>query len=191
MKQFLICDDDSVEIPVAKVRDLHSFHLQHATTASYQKPMQPLQFLENLNDAYEYAVSFRQNHPGYDCFVTDVGSLIDISKAIGNVFTGYPPVGGILARAANDVSRMRGKLCNVVANLHSTFHVGSRNSDWGDESAKRIIDLNGDLVGSTNFSSSYLLQQTKSMLRKSPHRLGIMKCPLMKFSLSQSRKCFW
>lgn len=174
---------------MAKVKDVSSFHLQHAHEAQYSKPLTSLHSLTNLNLAYEYTLSFQQNHPGYDFMVLDTMALLDVSKSVGNVFTGYPPVGSVLTRAVNDLARVRSKPCKVITNMHSTFHVGSRNSDWGDVEAKEIINRNGDLVGSRNFTWSYLTPESKSMLRKHQSKLGMMKCSILKYS--DRNHCFW
>ena len=180
-----------MEIPVAKVKDLSSFHLQHATESSFSKPKLSLSHLNNIQLAYDYTLSFKQYHPGYDCVVLDTQALVDISKSVGNTFTAYPPVGNVLVRAVNDLARARGKNCKVATNLHSTFHVGSRNSDWGSKESKIVVDENGALLKSRNYTWSYLPTESKSTLRKANHPLGTMKCPIMKFAEHNSNHCFW
>jgi hypothetical protein len=88
--------------------------------------------------AYEYVTHFAQMHPGYDCMVATVKHILEIAKHVGNVFVGFPPSGSILCEAVNLVSRS----CRTYKFAAGTFHLGTRNSDWGDHQYGDIYHYN-------------------------------------------------
>eukprot|EP01041_Mallomonas_annulata_P012342 gene12342-25969_t len=60
--------------------------------------------IEHLHVAYEYALMYRQLHPGYDCLVLRQSHLPEVIRYIGDVYTGFPPVGSVLAEAVRTVN---------------------------------------------------------------------------------------
>jgi hypothetical protein len=60
----------------------------------------PKMDLSVIEQAYRYTNMFAQLHPGFDCLVLPMTLLDKVVAAVGNVFTGFPPVGSVLAEAA-------------------------------------------------------------------------------------------
>ena len=92
--------------------------------------------------AYEYANSFKQLHPGFDCFVTRIDLLPEIISYLEDIVIGYPPVGNILSLAA----RHADPSCLIIRGMHGTFHVGSRNGNWSDWQTKSLLQRNGEIA---------------------------------------------
>ena len=66
-------------------------------------------------------------HPGFDTVVMPRGVLPGLINSVGNVFVGFPPVGGMLAEALSNLDRS----CVATRHVHVTFHIGRRNGHWG------------------------------------------------------------
>ena len=81
----------------------------------------------NLEAAYTYTLEYEQSHPGYDCFVARPETISEIVDVIGDIFVGFPPVGSALAKAAKRIDPG----CVAARNFPATFHIGSKNGDWG------------------------------------------------------------
>ena len=72
-----------------------------------------------------------QLHPGYDCVVATHEALARALPMLGDVFVGFPPVGGLLA----EVLAHADPGCVTVRNTALTFHYGARNGGWGSSSS--------------------------------------------------------
>eukprot|EP00607_Mallomonas_marina_P004493 CAMPEP_0182439040 /NCGR_PEP_ID=MMETSP1167-20130531/86179_1 /TAXON_ID=2988 /ORGANISM="Mallomonas Sp, Strain CCMP3275" /LENGTH=184 /DNA_ID=CAMNT_0024632625 /DNA_START=917 /DNA_END=1471 /DNA_ORIENTATION=+ len=94
--------------------------------------------VSSLDTAYEYAHMFKQQHPGYDALVLKSSGVEAVRNYVGEVYTGFPPVGGMLSEALRSVNQR----CFATRMVHATFHIGSRNGDWSDETAEEYIRVN-------------------------------------------------
>ena len=128
-----------VEIPEAKVASnmLKSFFSMTNSSLLYERPLQSFD-LTNMHIPFEYAISFGQHHPGFDCVVIKKSTLKRVFPLIGDVFVGYPPAGSILNQAIASIARREAV---TMTHMHSTFHIGSRNSKWGHSKTKHATHL--------------------------------------------------
>lgn len=104
-----------VEIPSYKILGLNYNHTYNPSTSEIislnnlilkserDNQMIPL-YADNINIFYNYAQVFQQLHPGYDCVVMRRSILEQVVRNVGEVFTGYPPVGAILVEAVKKAS---------------------------------------------------------------------------------------
>lgn len=130
-KSFFI---NRVEIPEYGLAFPAVFHLGKGQP-NYSLPVT----LQSMELGYDLAQQFQQNHPGYDCFVAPVYTVQRIAEKVGSVFTGFPPCGSVLAEAAHLADRT----CVTARKMPATFHVGSRNGEWGNQV---MSQLNGALA---------------------------------------------
>ena len=93
-----------------------------------------------LSTAYQYALHFAQMHPGFDTIVMPRRMLPGVINTVGSVFVGFPPVGGILAEAVSHSDRG----CVATRHVPATFHVGSRNGQWGANNTWGVNNVSTD-----------------------------------------------
>jgi len=79
-----------------------------------------------------------QLHPGYDCVVATHEALARALPMLGDVFVGFPPVGGLLA----EVLAHADPGCVTVRNAALTFHYGARNGGWGSSTTPDVAKVN-------------------------------------------------
>ena len=130
-----------VEIPEAVVANLSTFS-SHPANESYARPLQPITE-DSLDLAYTYTQQFKQLHPGFDCLVIRREKLPAFVTYLGDVYIAFPPVGRMLTRAAKYADAD----CVTISNMHSTFHLGTRNGDWdSDNDTQAYQVLNGNII---------------------------------------------
>src|SRR3546814_16616181 len=49
--------------------------------------------LHSMEDMYKTVMLYKQQHPGFDCFVIPREWLPAIAAKVGDVYLGYPPIG--------------------------------------------------------------------------------------------------